>query len=61
MQRRACAQATKALIQLGKKFQWKKDCVNIFANTFFNETANDFTSRGVLNVICFVLTLATSH
>ena len=44
MQRRACAQATKALIQLGKKISMEKDCVNIFANTFSNETANAFTS-----------------
>lgn len=42
MQRRACAQATKALIQLGKKISMEKDCINIFANTFSNETANAF-------------------
>lgn len=34
MQRKACVQATKALIQLGKKISVEKDCVNIFSHTF---------------------------
>ena len=54
MQRRACAQATKALIQLGKKISLE--------TLFLVKPPMALQVRlRVLKVICFVLKLATSH